>query len=212
MKSVSGWFVPDNMNNPGSHLRRSGVIEAALDFLPISQRYCAVQAGGHIGIWPKKLSERFEHVFTFEPIDVNMECLLANVADRKNIVVTQGCLGDERKIVEMEFSERNTGKHCIRRHGAKKYTETSMVRLDDDPRITKVDAMFLDVEGYEWQAIMGAEKIVARDKPFLVLEQNGLGARYGHSDELLTRLLTRIGYTEVGEFEEDVLYIHKDKK
>jgi hypothetical protein len=59
---------------------------------------------------------------------------------------------------------------------------------------------------------MGAETIVARDKPLLVIEQNGLGVRYGHRDAMLTKMLTKMGYNKVGEFEEDVIYVHKEQQ
>lgn len=211
MKTVNGWHVPDNMNTPGSHLRRSGVITLAVAHLPMDRRRTVIQAGGHIGIWPHTLASIFDLVFTYEPIGANIECLVANCAHVNNVKLTPGCIGDKDGFVEVEFCERNTGKHCVRR-GGPKHADVQMTQLDSEFRhSTNVDALFLDIEGYEWQALMGGERMIDRCHPLIVVEQNGLGSRYGHADNVVTQLLTDWGYQEVEEFEEDVVYVHRSR-
>lgn len=211
MKCVDGWWVPDNMKSPGNHLRRSQVIELAVNYLKPEHRRVVVQAGGHIGIWPVTLSDHFEQVLTWEPTPDNIGCLEMNILQKSNITFTPGCLGRESGEVTMHFSERNTGKHCVTKSSGKSTFKARMEPLDS-LGLSVVDAMFLDVEGYEWEVVLGAEQIIAKHHPLLVLEQNGLGNRYGVSDKLLTKLLLKQGYDIVEKFEEDVIYVHRSKK
>ncbi len=49
------------------------------------QRRTAVQAGGNIGLWPRRLAQSFENVITFEPDAISIECLRQNVPDNVDI-------------------------------------------------------------------------------------------------------------------------------
>lgn len=212
MKSVDGWWVPNHMHSPGNHLRRSAVIDLAVAHLPMSRRRIVAQAGGHLGIWPSALAEYFQHVFTWEPMLENVECLRLNVAPRTNVFITQGCLGDENRLVDMEYCARNTGKHCVARTTKQAYSSAKMERLDDRPELRVLDALFLDVEGFEYNVLVGAKKLVAEHRPLLVLERNGLDRRYGQDGTAVDRFLSANDYVKADTFEEDVIYVQENWK
>lgn len=204
MKYVKGWYIPNHMNSPGNHLRRSGVIEHALHYLPREERGACIQAGGHIGIWPSILSNKFNSVYTWEPIEENWECLKANTDCVDNLKATFGCLGEQEKVVRMRYSERNTGKHCVVPDGE---LEANMTTIDN-LNLHELSAMFLDVEGYELKVLMGAHSTLHNLRPkLLVLEENGLQARYGIADEAVGNYLKTFGYVEKDRYEEDVIYV-----
>jgi|OpeIllAssembly_1097287.scaffolds.fasta_scaffold93774_2 FkbM family methyltransferase len=55
--------------------------------------------------------------------------------------------------------------------------------------------MKLDVEGYEMQVLRGAERCLARPELMaLIVELNGSGIRYGHSDEQVHQVLLAHGF------------------
>ena len=144
MKFVKDWWIPDHMATAGSHLGRSAVIDVALAYLPPERRRTCVQAGAHIGIWPKLLSAHFEQVYAWEPMKENWDCLIKNCGEVENVYLTNGCLGDTKDKAKMRYSPKNTGKHCIAADGRH---PTTIERLDEF-FLPNLDALFLDVEGY----------------------------------------------------------------
>ena len=55
-------------------------------------RDVAVQAGGNLGLWPKRLAQEFRRVITFEPDPDNFAMLRHNAPER-NIEAYQAALG-----------------------------------------------------------------------------------------------------------------------
>ncbi len=76
---------------------------------------------------------------------------------------------------------------------------TPVVTLDDFCRergINKVDFIRMDIEGAELMALEGAQKILDRDRPHVLLEVHPqmLQARFGATAEQVIELFTRRGY------------------
>jgi len=208
MKLVKDWWVPDHMNSAGSHLGRSAVIDVALAYLPAERRRTCIQAGAHIGIWPKLLSAQFEQVYAWEPMQENWDCLIRNLEGVENVLLKNGCLGDTKGKAKMRYSPRNTGKHCIAPDGTHK---TSVERLDDF-WVPNLDALFLDVEGYELRVLLGAHALIHNNLPLLVIEENGLNSRYNISDEAVPAYLKGFNYYPAEHHGEDVIYAQEGWK
>ena len=61
----------------------------------------------------------------------------------------------------------------------------------DMPALVKID-----VEGFEWDALTGAEKLLGSDgMKALIIELNGCGAVYGHTDGQIHELLQSYGFS-----------------
>jgi len=209
---AKGWHVPDHMKHAGNHLRRSEIIDMALAYLPEERRNVIVQAGGHIGIWPVTLSGHFDMVYCWEPMPENWDCLISNCGEIENVYLSQGCLGDRPGLMKMRYSPKNTGKHCIAKDGTQ---DTTVEKLDDFKPLREkpmLDALFLDVEGYELKALMGAHSLIHNFKPLLVIEENGLQARYGIADDAVEKYLATFGYVIALKHDEDVVYIQEEWK
>jgi FkbM family methyltransferase len=55
------------------------------------------------------------------------------------------------------------------------------VKLDTImPKSTKIDLIHLDLEGYEFEALLGAKEIIERDKPIIVLEIDARAVDYNN--------------------------------
>lgn len=129
------------------------------------KRRVVVQAGGCAGLWPVKLAEHFEQVYTFEPDPTNFKYLQANIADSPNISAFDCALSDTRKLVGLTRPKPKAGLWQIDGEG-----EVQAVTLDDFLGDVVVDAIVLDVEGHEVQAWRGAERLIAKHRPLLWFE------------------------------------------
>lgn len=202
------WWIPDHMKSAGNHVRRSAAIDAALAYLPGDRRRGAVQAGAHVGTWIRPLAGHFEQVYGYEPMTENFECLQPNVRELENVLIMQAGLGDRPGSVAMHYSKKNTGKHCVK-EGVP--GTTKIYRLDDlFPPEEKIDAIFLDIEGYELKALLGAMRIIQSCHPLILCEENGCSRRYRIADDAIEKHLATLGYTKRERWEEDVIYTHEE--
>jgi FkbM family methyltransferase len=59
--------------------------------------------------------------------------------------------------------------------------EVEMVKLDSIiPKDCKISLIHLDLEGYEFEALKGAQEIIERDKPIIVLEIDSRAVSYNN--------------------------------
>jgi FkbM family methyltransferase len=162
-----------------------------------------VQAGGHCGIWPLWLAERFEHVFTFEPEAANWECLQRNCArEPDKIFAVNACLGERASSISLKINGRNTGGH----KGTPAAGDTPVVTIDG-LALAACDFVMLDVEGMELPALKGAARTLERFHPAVMLEQRGHGDRFGWGgDEAVAAWLKARGYRERARVAYDVVF------
>lgn len=141
-----------------------------------------VQAGGCSGQWPLALSMYFSHVYTFEPDPTNFACLKANTAEAKNISVFPYAVGDVRTHVGLTRPKEKAGLWRVDGHG-----DIPMVPIDDVVD-GPVDAIVLDVEGSEVEALTGAMRLIKTYRPVLWFE-------YLHRQPELKDFMQGVGYT-----------------
>lgn len=161
-----------------------------------------IQAGGNVGMWPKKLAGLFDSVYTFEPDNANFQCLCRNVPEL-NVIKMQAILGSRRGLVKLATTRHNCGAHFVDGNGI-----IPTLRIDD-LGLDACDLIQLDVEGFEYSALLGAGKTIDKFKPVIVCEEKGLGEKFGISDEAIGVFLGVFGYEVVERLNRDVVYKHK---
>lgn len=162
-------------------------------------RKVVVQAGGNLGVFAKALSDEFETVYTFEPSPRLFPDMVAN-APEPNIIRFQCALGDQPGVVGL-------------RHETDKLDHAGVTHIDgegvlpvirlDSLNLPVCDLLYLDVEGFEFFALRGAEETIARCKPTVVVEINECCERYGITADDIGKLMKRLGYVRR-------LHIHND--
>lgn len=152
-----------------------------------------VQAGGNQGMYPRLLSDMFEHVYTFEPDPLNFHCLVAN-CQKDTIYKMQAALGSEIGLARVNRSGmNNTGCHTVSTDG-----ECFVPMLTIDTlRLPSCGLFQLDLERYELPALKGALETIERCKPVIQCE-NG-------TDEILD-ILRPFGYEKVAVSKADTFY------
>lgn len=191
MKMSDAWWVTDSMNGSFTVANRAKTLTRPI--ANCKQRRTCIQAGGNVGIYPAILARHFDRVLTLEPEAENFACLVANTWQLDNVYQVRGFLGSmvgQHELIRGKYS----GGHHIGWNGP-----VPTYKIDNFD-LTDVDAIFLDVEGYEYEALKGARMTLEMHKPLLMLEENkkllGFGRNYGDLLELVRPLGYELSYRE----------------
>jgi FkbM family methyltransferase len=188
MIEMHGLFWPDDVGTKWKHsFKHVKSLEWAMAHCP--RHRTAVQAGGNIGLWPRRLAERFQRVITFEPDAESRACLAANVP--ASVEVRPEALG--AKMSQCGITHLSLGSHHVV-HG----DAIPMISIDS-LGLTDVDFLQLDIEGYEWHALSGAMQTLRACRPLVQVELRDFTARYGKTDDDVRFLLGSVGYREVSQ-------------
>lgn len=156
-------------------------------------RTAVIQAGGNLGVFPKRLSREFQTVYCFEPAADLFEMMMVN-APAQNIVRIQAALGDTRELV---------GTSRVRRDGKPNNHEgithvvpggTIPTLRIDDLALPVCELIYLDIEGSELPAIRGAAETLKRCRPVLVVEINKNLGFVGLTEAQMLEHITAQGY------------------
>lgn len=155
-----------------------------------------VQAGGHAGYWPRHLAEMFSTVYTFEPEPALFECLLRNCMSDRNIVASGKGLGASAGRARFK-SHVSAGSWRVDEAGEHEIelTTVDLLNLED------CDGLFLDVEGYEVEALKGAAATIKRCQPLILVEL------LPRSAAAIQSHLARLLYKQVARFGRDGIYL-----
>jgi FkbM family methyltransferase len=164
-------------------------------------RLC-VQAGGHVGVWPKGFADRFETVITFEPDPYLYQCLLRNLTDVVNVFEYPAALGAKPAITKMK-KHPSAGSWSVDPVGGT--VEVAQTTIDEVVKDRPCDGIVLDIEGYEFEALKGARKTVERCKPPIMVER----LPGSTSAIAVQEWLSGMGYCEAYHIHSDVIHIHR---
>lgn len=200
----SGWWIPDHMTGPGGYVARSAVCAKAAAHC--TSKRVAIQAGGHIGVWPVYLAAAFDSVITVEPEPRNLEVLKKNVALFNNVKIIEGVLGSVRGKAQVNCNKTTGGHHIMTRED-RPHIEVEQYTIDAlaFSQTQLVDLIMLDIEGYEYPALQGAAKYIATRSPVIVIEQNKACGRYHIAYYAAQKFLEKRGYTVVDTYNEDLI-------
>lgn len=144
-----------------------------------------VDAGAFIGTHTRAFSEMIGdkgRVYAFEPNPTSYSLLLENtkLARFPNITTYKTALDHKRStgILVPEQSENNLGATCLSYNFDDSNATRIFMRRLDDFNFERIDFIKADIEGMEYSMLLGAEKIILRDRPVIFLEANDLHASY----------------------------------
>jgi FkbM family methyltransferase len=143
-----------------------------------------LDVGANIGALTVPLAQHVGeggHVIAFEPQRLVWQMLTGNVAlnDLRNVTPHYAAVGADRGIVEIPISdmdnEANHGGCSLRdAHNPDVRTErVKILRLDDLHHaglLSSVSLIKIDVEGYEFDVIQGAEQTIKEHRPIIYSE------------------------------------------
>jgi len=157
-----------------------------------------VQAGGNCGQYVRQFSQRFDTVYTFEPDPINFLCLTLNCGN--NVIKTQACVGNERKFINLDRGHDSGAIHV----SGPGNIPTVII---DDLNLPACDLIQLDIEGYEFFALQGAQRTIEKYHPLLMIEwYEPWAQRYGTNKTMLDNFLNNAGYSKILSHKSDIVY------
>lgn len=134
-----------------------------------------VDAGAHIGYMTlvmARASGQHGRVYAFEPGEANCSLLRENLALNgiANVVVVAAFVADRDGAAHL-LRGPSSYEHRLAEGGGG--DEIASVTLDRQLADVKVDFVKLDVEGADARAVEGMRRILARDRPIVLIEDHG---------------------------------------
>lgn len=193
-----GVYWPDYDHSPEKCFRfvRHGLSDMDVALGLCQRRRVCVQAGGHVGLWPLRLAGSFGAVYSFECEPVLFECLRRNTAGVANIVVSDCALGALVGDVHMRPSV-SAGSWRIDPKGTVRVRQTTIDKL----KLSACDALFLDIEGYEVEALRGAAETIRKFRPIVHVEE------LPRSRDAIREHLSELGYKWAASVHNDCVYV-----
>jgi FkbM family methyltransferase len=189
VENREGWYWPIADTNTFTYLKKHSTLPRDISEL-VTHKSVVIQAGGNCGMYPKQYASLFDTVYTFEPDWLNFYCLTLNVPE-PNVIKTQACLGNESKLVGLGVKDWSRGKTFVKGHGK------CPVYLIDNIGLEECSLIHLDIEGYEYFALLGATKTILKFKPIIVIEmwEEEKIDRFNVSNNTTEDLIFSLGYT-----------------
>lgn len=136
-------------------------------------------------------------VYAIDPSDENCKYIrdVCNINNIKNCKVMQYALSDKEEIL----STNDNVHHCAfidndKEEGNTKIEAVSLdflyKNVDEYKKIENIEYLHLDIEGFEYRALLGANTLIKKERPFIIYEQH-----YEKEDiSLILNFLSNLNY------------------
>lgn len=174
-----------------------------------------IDIGANFGLYTKFLSEATGNtgkVFSFEPVPGTFDILKNNINKSKlnNVTIFKKAISDKNGeafifIPEYKDGSENYYEASLQNATQENGIRIETIRLDDwlSDKINNIDFIKMDVEGHEPQALSGAEKILSKFHPKLMIEIND-GFEEGSTGKKVLNFLSKFNY-EINYFDGSTL-------
>lgn len=206
---IDGWQCPPPLSGPGNYLRRARDVDRAMKWAMAGPRAC-IQAGGHVGTVPVRLTGYFEAVITLEPHAENFRAMVRNCEVHKReaaeVIPVLGWLFSSPGFSGvLKESAKSSGQHQVH-YRADEDGSVMGYTIDGLCAGTPIAGIFLDIEGGEYSALLGAAETIKRDRPVIMVEENKRLKEHGRNYGDVARLLARYDYHQVDAVGEDLIF------
>lgn len=172
-------------------LRLDDIVQRGL--FKFSDHSIAVDGGAHVGSWTDRMLRHFHEVHAFEPCRESYDLLVENCPQAH---CYNQALMDKRCRVNVAPPRPKRRTLTARQVNPSRTGDIEAISIDilDLPGC---DLIKLDLEGCEYQGLVGAKETIRKYHPFLVVEFNGLCTRFGYNDTDIASFIRSMGYREV---------------
>jgi FkbM family methyltransferase len=142
----------------------------------IPRKRTMIDIGANIGIFARPSAEQFEHVICFEPVLKNFEVLKKNLENYSNVELHNLGLSNRDQTATFELQTLKCGHtkqvaEFVPNPEFEQHTGelTTLDRFD----FQDIDWIKIDVEGFENAVLDGSCETIKRNRPWLLIEDNG---------------------------------------
>ncbi len=176
------------------------VSEKIMKFLPPDGVFIDVGANiGYHSLFAATLYNRTTSVFAFEPQKEIYDMVLESIRENllTNIKVFNIGLSNTQCSAELNIFEENKGaaslvKGLNHHVGTTSKQTIELKTLDSfESQISGIDVIKIDVEGFEFETILGAEKLIRKFKPVLLVEFSP-GLYLVRDQKIVERLISKL--------------------
>ncbi|MEP1519733.1 FkbM family methyltransferase [Ascidiaceihabitans sp.] len=178
-----------------------------------------ISGGCFIGDFMPALAQaagkRQVHSFEPNPDSFDASTTTLKMNNIQNVKLHPVAVGEKADTLHLQITSSKGrilgGMSTIVEEAAEGQTiEVAVTPLDDlVPKTRKVSVLHLDVEGHEWPAVLGAQRIIAKNTPLLVLEATKDWQHRAY-EEKLRETFPDLNYTLMGAMERNGFYLPQD--
>ena len=162
--------------------------------LKLGKDFVAIDVGANIGTIIWQLAKDCKHIFAFEPIPklnriIEHSCIY-NAFDR--LTILKKAVGNMPGVVTMVDNDNSSIIDATSLNSIEVEVTTLDIALD---YLEKIDFIKIDVEGFEWNVLQGARRLINQHKPILLLELHPLYLQnYGVDYNQVINFIESINY------------------
>ena len=150
-----------------------------------------IDIGAWWGPWSLWWHDKAQSVEIFEPNKDILPKLINNVGKLQNCTIHNVALGDRQGSVSMQCADHSGTYHITEPKG------DIEIKTLDSFQFDNVDIIKIDAEGYELPVLEGAKDTILRNRPWIQVEGNKSGERYGRTKLDIKNFLFDLGMTRV---------------
>ena len=150
-----------------------------------------IDVGAWWGPWSMWWHDKATSVEIFEPNKDILPKLINNVGKFQNCTIHRNALGDRHGSVSMQCADHSGTYHVTGQKG------DIEIKTLDSFEFNNVDIIKIDAEGYELPVLEGAKQTILGNRPWIQIEGNKSGERYGRTKLDINIFLTDLGMTRV---------------
>jgi len=173
---LNGWHVPEGDTKMTRHIEsdKSPALaeyehkqrKTILKNIPVKNTF--VDVGANVGVWSITLAQHFDTVYSYEPSVRNRECLEKNVEGKT--IIKNVALSNFNGESTFHDEIKNCGNSKLWNEGDVPGLYNVPVRKLDEENIENISLIKMDVQGYEWQVIQGAQNVIEQQQPWIAFE------------------------------------------
>ncbi len=167
------------------------------EFYPSVFNGSAIDVGANIGNHSLFFSNLFRKVYSFEPNPKTYQLLKFNTYANKNISTKNIGLSNKKGVAKLLINDLNIGGSSIVDKKTNKAVDINLNCVDDEINLDeKIKLIKIDVEGHELEVLQGSSKIIKKNSPLIIFEQNRID--FYKKFPKIKLLLNNLDYSEFG--------------
>lgn len=146
----------------------------ALLYAILPERGCLLDVGANIGYYSIYMIPSCSKIFAFEPDPRMLEGLSRNTINYPEITIIDKAIGRKSCVASFVLEDSGEVSHLARCDSASGNTiDVACTTIDDfvvERNLTSVSAIKIDIEGFDIDAIAGAQTVLEKMRPIILTE------------------------------------------